>query len=52
LSIVDDAGKRRIVAGPVELWIGGGQPVAGRGQTPLPGAKIEFRISGDLDLPD
>ncbi|WP_242397101.1 fibronectin type III-like domain-contianing protein [Brevundimonas abyssalis] len=26
LSTVDDRGVRRILPGPVELWIGGGQP--------------------------
>jgi beta-glucosidase len=52
LSVVDESGKRRVVAGPIEIWIGGGQPVAGRGQAPQPGAKVEFRITGELDLPD
>ncbi len=52
LSIVDGAGKTRIVPGPVNLWIGGGQPVAGIGQAPPPGAKIKFRVTGESTLPD
>ncbi len=52
LSIVDENGKRRILAGTVELWIGGGQPVAGVGQSPSPGAKTQFRITSEAALPD
>ena len=52
LSVVDKAGKTRIVSGPVDVWIGGGQPVAGRGQSPPPGVKTQFRITGESTLPD
>jgi len=52
LSIVDENGKRRITPGNVELWIGSGQPIAGIGQTPPPGAKIQFRITSETTLPD
>ena len=52
LSVVDENGKRHISPGTLELWIGGGQPVAGIGQTPPPGAKIQFRITSQSDLPD
>jgi beta-glucosidase len=52
LSVVDENGKRHITPGTVELWIGGGQPVASLGQTPPPGAKIQFRITSQSDLPD
>jgi beta-glucosidase len=52
LSVVDEAGKTRIVSGQVDVWIGGGQPVAGAGQSPLPGAKTQFRITGEATLPD
>src|SRR6266705_114979 len=34
LSIVDETGVRRIVPGAAAVWIGGGQPVAGPGQSP------------------
>ncbi len=52
LSIVDDAGKRHILPGVVTLWIGGGQPVAGVGQSIPPGAQTQFRIITQADLPD
>ncbi len=39
LSVVDEDGTRLVPAGPVELWIGGGQPSAGRGQTRVAGAR-------------
>jgi beta-glucosidase len=52
LSVVDENGKRHISPGIVELWIGGGQPVAGVGQTPPPGARIQFRIASQSELPD
>jgi beta-glucosidase len=52
LSLVDESGKRHILPGQIDVWIGGGQPVAGRGQSPPPGAKTQFRISTRADLPD
>ena len=52
LSVVDENGKRRITPGNVGLWIGGGQPIAGAGQTPPPGAKIQLRITSEATLPD
>ncbi len=52
ISVVDEAGKRHISPGTVELWIGGGQPIAGAGQTPPPGAKISFRVTSEATLPD
>jgi beta-glucosidase len=52
LSVVDDAGKNRIVPGTVDVWIGGGQPVAGKGQSTPPGAKIQFRVTSEATLPD
>ncbi len=50
LSIVDDAGVRRIVPGAVELWIGGGQPVAGPGQPQTKGARATFTITSAATL--
>ncbi len=38
LSIVDPSGRRVVPAGPVELWIGSGQPIAPPG-SPAPNAK-------------
>src|SRR5260370_24409212 len=34
LSVVDDIGVRRIVAGPVAVWIGGRRPIPGPRQPP------------------
>jgi beta-glucosidase len=52
LSVVDNAGKSRIVPGTVEVWIGGGQQVAGQGQSSPRGAKTHFRIDGETTLPN
>jgi beta-glucosidase len=46
LSIVDEAGKRRIVPGTVEAWIGGGQPGKSAG------AATQFNLSAETDLPE
>src|SRR5881392_4053425 len=42
LSIVDEAGVRRIVPGTVEVWIGAGQPVDAPGQRPTKGLQTRF----------
>jgi beta-glucosidase len=52
LSIVDPAGTRRVVAGPTDIWIGGGQPVAGRGQTAPSGARTRVELTSASVLPD
>ena len=52
LSIVDEAGKRRIVPGKVEVWIGGGQPVQRVELGKVAGAKTEFTITSEATLPD
>jgi beta-glucosidase len=52
LSVVDENGKRRIVPGIVDLWVGGGQPIASGGLSLPPGAKIQFRITSEATLPD
>ena len=46
LSIVDDAGKRRIAPGAVQAWIGGGQP--GKAD----GVPAQFTISSAAELPE
>ena len=52
LSIVDEAGKTRIIPGNVTMWIGGGQP-AGRAALPkTAGIQTQFAITGDAILPD
>ena len=52
LSIVDEAGVRRIVPGTVDVWIGGGQPIAGPGQSPTKGARTSFEITSAATLED
>jgi beta-glucosidase len=51
-SIVDENGKRRILAGLIEVSIGGGQPTVGVDQTLPAVAKTKFRITTQMDLPD
>ncbi|HSC44810.1 MAG TPA: glycoside hydrolase family 3 C-terminal domain-containing protein [Candidatus Acidoferrum sp.] len=52
LSLVDDAGRRRVVPGKVEAWIGGGPPAQRAGLSKAAGAKAEFSITSELALPD
>jgi beta-glucosidase len=50
LSLVDDNGVRRVVPGPVEVWIGGGQPVSGPGQPATKGVSAKCTISSAATL--
>ncbi len=52
LSIVDEAGKHRIVPGKVEVWVGGGQPAVRSGPPKTAGARTEFTITSEAALPD
>ena len=52
LSIVDEAGKHRIVPGTVEVWVGGGQPTVREGLPPSSGIKTQFEITEAATLPD
>jgi beta-glucosidase len=52
LSIVDESGKRRIVPGTVDVWIGGGQPVSRSGLPKTAGVAMKFTIVGEATLPD
>jgi len=52
LSIVDEAGKRRIVPGKVGVWIGGGQPVSRPGLPKAAGAQTQLTITRESTLPD
>jgi len=52
LSIVDESGIRRVVPGAVDVWVGGGQPVAGPGQPQTKGASTKFTITSAASLPD
>ena len=51
LSCVDEAGVRRIEAGTVQVWAGGGQPVSLKGLKPA-GVSGSFKISGAATLPN
>ncbi len=48
LSSVDPQGARKVFAGPVEAWIGGGQPVARDGMAMAPGGTAKFEIRGEM----
>jgi len=52
LSVVDADGKRRIIPGNVDVWIGGGQPVVRSGLPKTAGAETKFAITSDATLPD
>jgi beta-glucosidase len=52
LSVVDEAGKRRIVPGPVNVWIGGGQPIVRSGLPKTAGVEAKFTITSEAALPD
>jgi len=52
LSIVDASGKHRLVAGQVDVWVGGGQPVSRKGLTPTAGLKTQLTLAHAADLPD
>ena len=52
LSIVDEAGKHRIVPGTVQVWIGGSQPTVRGGLPPTSGVKTQFEITEAAALPD
>ncbi len=52
LSIVDAEGKRRIVSGTVDAWIGGGQPSATDAKNGTTGVRTQFKITSESTLPD
>ena len=52
LSIVDEARKRRILPGKVEVWIGGGQPIGRSGLPNTAGVQTQFTIMDGATLPD
>jgi beta-glucosidase len=51
LSSVDADGDRRINAGRVDLWIGGGQPERRAGLSPVAGDWVAFEITSSGTLP-
>jgi beta-glucosidase len=52
LSTVDEEGKHRIVAGPVQVWIGGGPSNVRNGLVKSPGVNTQFTITSEATLPD
>ena len=52
LSVVDSDGVRRIDAGTVDVWIGGGQPVAREGLARPAGVATQFEITGSAVFRD
>jgi len=52
LSVVDADGKRRIIPGSVDVWVGGGQPVVRSGLPKTAGTATKFTITGEATLPD
>jgi beta-glucosidase len=52
LDVVDADGRHRIVAGNVEIWVGGGQPVARADLAAAAGAQTHFTITSSATLPD
>ena len=50
-SVVRADGKRVVEAGPVSLWIGGGQPVAAVTGVRAPGQMLKLQVTGTAELP-
>lgn len=50
LGVVNEAGERKIVAGEVDVWVGGGQPVSRTGLAKASGVSGSFRITGETIL--
>jgi len=52
LSVVDEAGKHRVLPGVVKVWIGGGQPMVTSSTFKPPGVSTQFIITDGSTLPD
>ncbi|WP_374471318.1 glycoside hydrolase family 3 C-terminal domain-containing protein [Phenylobacterium sp.] len=51
LSVVDDKGERRVEPGRVEIFVGGGQPIARPGLAEPPGARTTLTLTDRRVLP-
>jgi beta-glucosidase len=51
LSVVQADGRRMVEAGPVSLWVGGGQPVAAVTGVRAPGQMLKLQVTGRAELP-
>ena len=52
LSVVDAQGNRSVPAGPIDLWIGSGQPIAFPGHAAPPGQSAHFNITNSTPVPN
>jgi beta-glucosidase len=52
LSIVDEAGRRKIVPGVATMWVGGGQPASDSGLPKAAGVATQFTIVSGATLSD
>ncbi|MEM9964439.1 MAG: glycoside hydrolase family 3 C-terminal domain-containing protein [Asticcacaulis sp.] len=50
MSLVDAEGQRRVEAGAVNIWVGGGQPVSRDGLKAASGAAVSFKVAGSADI--
>jgi beta-glucosidase len=50
LSVVDEQGVRRVPAGQVDVWVGGGQPVSRAGLAQAAGVQTQFRVTSSATL--
>jgi beta-glucosidase len=51
MSVVQADGRRVVEAGPVQLWVGGGQPVAAVTGVRAPGQMLTLQVTGRAALP-
>lgn len=51
LSVVDETGVRAVEPGRIEVWVGGGQPLARPGLAQPPGGRTAFQVTGRRVLP-
>jgi beta-glucosidase len=49
--LVDTNGDRKIVAGELQIWVGGGQPLSRDGLLKAAGVSGSIKIAGDAVLP-
>ena len=52
LSIVSADGSRQIAVGPINVWMGGGQPSSGAHQHAATGVSTRFSITSEKTLPE
>jgi len=46
MSVVDPAGRRAVVPGTIDLWVGGGQPL-----TSIQGSRDSLLVTNRIELP-